>query len=119
MRVRVIKSITKELLIDRGYKEFVSGYERNTEEYVASYQKRFDDNQGIKYFITFDMYDFSCIRSDLGISFTCKVQFNTRDDNKPTFDVSYLVEVDTKIEDVEKFFDMMWVNMKCGYYELF
>ena len=103
--------ITKEQLIAAGYKPFM---QRNIKEYTESfYQKRFDDDKGKKYFITIAEYDFiSYPQVPYDFIYQPEGQFTS---NGVTFDVTMLGP--ETVEQMEQFFEKMWYNLGCDYYE--
>jgi len=111
--------VNKENLLNAGYKIYASPTSRNEPHYIESFEKRFDDEHGKKYFIHLDCWDLrSLAKFKKDVDFGAKTQFNN--ENGETFDVSYFVRTgETTIEDVEKFFENMWVKMECAYYEEF
>lgn len=115
--------ISKELLLESKYKEFDNGWQKrlHPDTYITSFQKRFDDKTGKKYFITLDLFDFSEFRKDYKDSWICDTQFyipkseGSHDDE--TFNVEYFIYQDTMIEMIEKFYEKIWVSIGCRYYE--
>jgi hypothetical protein len=113
--------ITEELLKKAGYKEFHSNW-KNSDCYIKSFQKRFDDELGKKYFITLDMYDYS--KRVLEYTFDCDSQMYIERDKKDgeykneiTFNVNYFVDCYSTIEEMEQFFEKIWLTMSCRHYE--
>ena len=122
------KTLTPEDWEAKGYKRFKSTIKPNV---AFGLQKRFDDETGKKYFITVWVYDneddYHSQFMNLPqwkdqfsrYSFQPDVQFER--DNTP-FDVTLYFrnsekwEV-TSIEYVEKFYEKMWKDMDCDYYE--
>lgn len=106
--------ITKENLLKSGYRAYKTNIKTNNECYVESYEKRFDDEKGKKYFIHYDCYDNRRLSKHITkIDFQAKAQFNT---NKETFNITYLIN-NTTIEDVEQFFEEIFKKMNCKHYE--
>jgi hypothetical protein len=103
--------LTKEALLAAGYNPFT---QKNIKEFTNSfYQKRFDDEKGKRYFITIAEYD----DRDLPVhfddfSYSPDTQFNS---NGVTFEIEMLTP--ESVEQMEAFFERMWADMKCDYYE--
>lgn len=108
-------TINKENLLNADYKIFKNGLFMNDETYLMSFEKRFDDEKGKKYFIHLNCRDFSNYNNKLGIRYDSEVQFNT---DGETFNVNYFINDDTTIEQMEKFYENLWETLKCDYYEL-
>lgn len=113
--------VNKELLPEAGYKEFVSPLYRNSELYISSFQKRFDDELGKKYFITVNTYDYTSINKDMGIKSEADSQFYIvrPDDSEITFNVQCFIDKDSTIDGMENFFSNIWTQMGCRHYERF
>ena len=115
------KTLTPEDWIAQGYKKFTS----NLKPHIAfGLQKRFDDDEGKRYFITVWVYDNSPFQDRYEgwakYSFQPDVQFTMEDGT--TFDVvcHHTNNVKwgvTSIDDVEAFFYNMWEKLGCQYYE--
>lgn len=108
--------LTNNDLIAAGYKPFT---QRNLKEFTNSfYQKRFDDENGKKYFITVAEYDNSKYLKEYinlsEFSYEADCQFVS---NGVTFNVDMLNP--ESIQQMEEFFEKMWYNLGCEYYELF
>ena len=103
--------ITKEQLIAAGYKPFK---QKGIKEYTESfYQKRFDDDKGKKYFITLSEYDYRTYHQvPYDFSYEPDVQFET---HGVTFNATMLSP--ESVEQMEIFFENMWYNLGCDYYE--
>ena len=120
--------LTPEDWIAKGYKKFTSNFKP-----LAAFglQKRFDDDNGKRYFITIWVYDHEdeYHKRFMGLpqwqqhfsryGFQPDVQFER--DNIP-FDVTLHFSNSeqwgvTSIEYVEKFYEKMWRDMACDYYE--
>ena len=113
--------LTPEDWIAKGYKQF-----KSTIKPLADFglQKRFDDENGKRYFITVWVYDNSAYMDRYEgwsmWSFQPDVQFKMEDGT--TFDVVYHHTNNTQwgvtsIDDVEAFFYNMWEKLGCQYYE--
>jgi hypothetical protein len=93
-------------------------YEDNIDTYSQGFwQKRFVDERGIKYHIEFYEYDYAQFRNHpiKDVSYEPRAQFNC--ENDVVFDVKYLPRNDDTIDSVEKFFESIFVQMNCIYYE--
>ena len=107
--------ITKENLLKSGYEVYKNNLKKINECYVESYEKRFDDKIGKKYFIHYDCYDNRHLSKHITkIDFQVEAQFNT---NKETFNITYFASNSTTIEDIEQFFEKMFTKMNCKHYE--
>ena len=113
--------ITEEILLKKGYKKFINSYVKDTESdtYACSYQKRFDDEIGKKYFITLDLHDcyyaLSIFTSEHIKLWSVNVQFYIQ--KEATFKVEYFIYDNTTIQMIEAFYEKLWGVMGCKYYE--
>ena len=106
--------LTREALLTAGYKLFT---QKNVKEFTNSfYQKRFDDGKGKRYFITIAEYDNRAYQDSHPMlpefSYSPDTQFNS---NGVTFNVEMFTP--ESVEQMEAFFERMWVQMGCDYYE--
>lgn len=106
--------LTREALLTAGYKPFK---QKNIKEFTNNfYQKRFDDGKGKRYFITIAEYDNRTYKDTHPMlpefSYSPDGQFEA---NGVTFNVEMLTP--KSVEQMEAFFERMWVDMKCDYYE--
>lgn len=106
--------LNKDQLLAASYKQFK---QRNIHEFTDSfYQKRFDDENGKKYFITIAEYDNRAYQDRhptiKDFSYAPESQFES---NGATFNVEMLSP--ESAEQMEAFFERMWVDTKCDYYE--
>jgi len=93
-------------------------YDSNVDAFSSGFwQKRFVDQRGIKYHIEFYEYDYGQFRTHpiKDVSYEPKAQFNK--ENDVVFNVAYLPMAGDTIESVEKFFESIFVQMNCTYYE--
>jgi len=115
--------ISIENLVANEYKQFSDNFKKNTDTYVCSYQKRFDNCKGKKFYITITVYDLSKINMSnkqwIGYNFSAEVQYNRMSDGRNTFNVKYMINNNTTIQEMEDFFDDIWVKMECNYYDIF
>lgn len=108
--------ITQQDLIAAGFKKF---NQKNIWKFTeTAWQKRFDDAKGKKYFITIAEYDNSMFPQLLEhrgqYTFTPETQFEA---NGVTFDVQ--MHSPKSIQEMLDFFESIWKNMSCDYYELY
>lgn len=106
--------ITSDQLLSAGYKPFT---QRNLKQYTTQfYQKRFDSSVGKKYFITIAEYANKEYQDRIpelpDFSYAPDSQFEA---NGVTFNVEMLQP--ESIEQMEKFFEDIWLRMGCDYYE--
>jgi hypothetical protein len=111
--------ISTENLRADNYKQFINDSKTAIGSYTCSYQKRFDDSDGIRYFITVNVYNPFYTSNPENIHFEATCNFNGMSNKIATFDVLYFVKTGATLEEMESFFNNMWVNMKCDYYEIF
>lgn len=108
--------LTKDQLLASGYKPFS---QRNLKQFTSQfYQKRFDDSVGKKYFITIAEYNNREHQDRIpqlkDFSYSSESQFEI---GTITFNVEMLTP--ESVEEMEAFFERMWVQMGCDYYERF
>lgn len=107
-------SITRESLLEHGYKAFT---QKSIKEYTDQhYQKCIRDERGKKYYITVSEWDNRQYQDRFKIddfSYEPDVQFT--DANGTTFNVEMLSP--KSVGEMEKFFDSLWYAMCCEYYE--
>jgi len=106
-------------LIDSGYKKF-RNHGFNLSDY--GYQKKFTDDKGVMYFITIWVYDYNKLQYSSTaiygrISFSPDIQFCIKDDM--TVNISYILNEDSKLSDLEKNVHDVWVYHGKPYYELY
>lgn len=106
--------INQENLIKAGYKQFNS-YLNQSRTYLASYQKKVRDENGIKYYITIAFYDLRELDKTAGIQFQAEAQFCLKDGF--TFEVSGFDNKEITIEELESFYGKIWDGMDCEYQE--
>ena len=109
-------------LLKRGYKIYKAN---SFDSYQKLFQKRFDDDKGIKYFITIEKYDFGYVKNSLHYNVTAQFHFEKERKCKCVnlqYSADFLPneyrEV-TSIEEFEQFFEDFFKIMKPEYYELF
>lgn len=107
--------INQENLVKAGYSQFKSGLNQHNDTYLESYQKSIRDDKGIKYFITIDFYDLSKYNDKLRVRFQTGTQFNLN--NGFTFNVDGLNNDKITITELEIFYEKIWSDMNCKYYE--
>ena len=109
--------ITPEVLAAAGYWRFTNNpLERHKPTYVASYQKRFDDEHGKRYFITFDEHHFDWPDGGDQISMECNAHM-TRDG--ATFELQSVQTFNSTLACLEAFVADVWEKLGCEYYERF
>jgi hypothetical protein len=113
MQVRVSKIRPEDLLI-AGYQVYKHPVPRDPDSYIASYQKRFDDQFGKKYFINIAF-------SRLSIPGHCDMEFMAAEVQFTRDGVVFNVETSATDMDslsaVEAFYESMWTTLCCSYYE--
>lgn len=117
--------INKDNLLAANYKSFDSSFEaqRYPEYYLESFQKRFDDDRGKKYYIT--LHALKDLKPDRTI-FAVDCQFNVpHGDQELTFNAELLLRKNpdypplTQIEEMEEFYENLWQRLNCKHYERF
>lgn len=104
-------------LIEYGYKKWIPNSRIDLFDY--SYQKRFDDDLGKKYFIDFQFYDYTKYYKDHGISVKASVTFNNDNEEPGKLDKPVWLDFDfNSIEQAETFVEVMWKASNSQYYEL-
>lgn len=103
-------------LTEHGYKKWIPNSRIDTFDY--SYQKRFDDDLGKKYFIDFQFYDYMRYYHDHGISVKASVTFNNDNEEPGKLDKPVWLDFDfSSIEQAETFVEVMWKASNSQYYE--
>ena len=126
--INEIRNAFEQEMIDNGYKVFKSEYNNS----LRGFQKRFDDEQGKKYFITIWHYNhaeqLNCPDLTIkGDSYTADSQFRFDKNGKDaTCNVEFWGDFTpneyrpvTTLQVVEDFFEEFWTKMKPDYYERF
>ena len=104
-------------LTEHGYKKWIPY--RRIDVFDYSYQKRFDDDLGKKYFIDFQFYDYTKYYKDHGISVKASVTFNNDNEEPGKLDKPVWLDFDfNSIEPAETFVEEMWKASNSQYYEL-
>ena len=104
--------------LDAGYKRYDRDF-LNKSDFLL--QKRFDDEAGKKYFIDIWVYEHSkqsYYRENLNIpavSFQPEVQF--RRDPDITMNVTFILNHDSTIAEIEQQFECLWLFLEKPYYE--
>ena len=107
-----------KLLEERGYHKYKPSH-FDSQYVVAKYQKRFDDENGKKYFLDVLEYDHSDLRqyniSDekYGHEFELYLTFGGEEDRP----MRVLMYCGWTIEQAEEMTEMMWKNLGANYYE--
>ncbi|MTH94866.1 hypothetical protein [Roseibium sp. RKSG952] len=110
-------TITSAILENAGYRQYNrSGtHVAGRDGFVALWQKRITDELGIRYFVNFTEWDFSyLLKKPVARSMWANVQFNLKDD--AVSDVSHSI-ANYSLEEVEGFFEKMWVEFGFEYYD--
>lgn len=108
--------LTEQDFLDAGYKRYNQSH--RSSDYML--QKRIDDEVGKKYFIDVYVYDWRKYKDrnpslqDFG--FAPEVQFRGFDDDKMTANVSFIVNDNSTIAEIEKEFEDMWEYLGKVYY---
>jgi len=106
--------------LDAGYKRY-DNYQYKSADFLL--QKRFDDSEGKKYFIDIWVYehskhDYYSRNSALpSVSFQPEVQF--RRDPEITINVTFILNQDSTIVEIEQQFECLWLFLEKPYYEKF
>lgn len=120
-----IENDFEQKLIDKGYNFFKDSWKGS----IKGIQKRFKDKLGTKYFITGYHYNFKKQFPEKNMSDLDKYTFDTqfrldRAGKDQTIDISYAADFleneyrpTTSIEEMEEFFEKMFITTKADYYE--
>lgn len=109
--------ITDSQLLSAGYKTFKSSIRSQA---TQGFQKRFDDDNGLKYYVTIWEYSNSEYKDQYAkgtlpdFSYAPDVQFERKG---VVFNVEVLLSQFNELEEVEAFVEELWVKMGCDYYE--
>lgn len=101
-------------ILNAGYKEY-KPTPFHSEGVTRCFQKRFDDEKGKKYFIDINKWEFPPhphTGEQIPESYEFETQFNKND--KP---MNITLFNRWEIEEVEQFFEEMWIKMNLDYYE--
>lgn len=115
-----------KLLLENGYGRYEDQFKRHKEfspeedAYKGSYQKCVRDDQGKKYFINIDTWDFAnsfARHQNLGreMSFMAHAQFTLPNGDNVNFE--YLSVGNKTIAEIEEWFAKTWSMYECRYYE--
>lgn len=110
--------LTTQDWLDTGYRRY-DGRNLNNADFLL--QKRFDDTEGKKYYIDVQVYEWEKYKSYgrnpalPSVSFQPEVQFQRQEDM--TLNVTFLMDENSTITDVEKEVEAMWVFLGKPYYE--
>lgn len=114
--------ITIETLLTHGFSRFVDSLKKEKQGtgYVESYQLKVQDEKGAKYFINVDVWDHRKILPHVKeLGFEAHTQFNGLSDEKNAFNVQLFIEPSTTIEYLLNFFETIFQQMNCDYYEAY
>jgi hypothetical protein len=104
-------------LMQAGYKFFRPSRMDAEKGYVGSYEKRFTDDNGIRYSLLVDVLSYEAANKE-HVAYAPKAQFRTlEDDDDLTFNIEMILNVGTTIDEMESFFERMWEKMELKYYE--
>lgn len=118
--------LNDQVLKDGGYQLFKDQFRRSKEltdsqdAYKGTWQKCIRDNEGKKYFINIEKWDFanSCFADrNLGRvpSFGANAQLTMA--NGDNFNVEYLSVGDKTLVEIEAWFEKQWKLNECNHYE--
>ena len=117
--------LTVQLLEKAGYKYFRDSTKPSplcfNDPYKGTWQKRFDDEKGKKYFINIEMWhfadsDFADRYKGVAPSFTSNTQFRSEEQ---TFNIELFHEESRTLEQIEAWFENVWKTVaNSAYYEL-
>jgi hypothetical protein len=107
--------INEQTLLANGYRTYRDSLKTDP-GYVISFQKRFDDETGKKYFINFDHFDFVFGNGNTVFSFSPHVQFSLGAE-RDHVNVAMHGRDDHTLEEVEAFFEKVWNQMGFDHYE--
>ena len=103
--------------LDAGYKRYDNHAYKNADFLL---QKRFDDSEGKKYYIDVWVYDNRCFEvftqnpSLPPWSYQPEVQFQRQEET--TLNITFLMNKDSTISDIEKEVEAIWVFLGKPYY---
>lgn len=108
--------ITPDILLKAGYRPFKDWSKAQSlkESHKGSYQKRFDDEHGKKYFINFTHTHFLFPETDIE-HMNASTQF---DRGEKVFNIENF-DNDQTLEEVEAFFEELFVKLELDYYETY
>lgn len=110
--------LTTQDWLDAGYRRW-DGSRLNNADFLL--QKRFDDAQGKKYYLdvwVYEWYKYASFHNHPGankVGFQPEVQFQRQEDM--TLNVTFLMNQDSTIQDVEQQAEKLWVFLGKPYYE--
>lgn len=110
--------LTVQNWLDAGYKKYYGNHLNNADFLL---QKRFDDEVGKKYFIDIWVYEHSkhsyyeANQNIPAVSFQPEVQF--RRDPDITMNVTFILNQDSTIAEIEQQFECLWLFLEKPYYE--
>ena len=107
--------MTDEYIIEKGYKEFEPSSLKNN-SISKCFQKRFDDENGKKYFITINKWDWTWThRDDMpDHSYELETQLYKKDTREP-IDMTFFSG--WEIDDTEEYLEKIWNTEMFDYYE--
>ena len=117
--------LSKANLEAAGFKPFMDSLKKMSmgKWYDSSWQKRVDDDTGIKYFVNVTVSSmplkFDDSNEEISFSHSPDVQFTTAGREAITFNVEMLPKHNLTISEMEEFFENMWVDMYVRHYEAY
>ena len=98
-----------------GYKQYSMGVSGSS---LFLLQKTIEDEEGIKYYISVDVFPAYPHEDPDTYHFQPMVQYRAgKKHSMPVVNMTYLVEPDTFVYGIEDFFEKAWKFMGCPYYE--
>ena len=108
--------LTEQDFINQGYKKFTQKFLNQAD---FGLQKLIKDEKGKKYYITVYVFDFSKFPGythEQRYSFQPDVQFKTQ--SGEYLNISMILNTDTDIPTIERYFEEIFEKMNIQYYEL-
>lgn len=109
--------ITVKQLENNGYKKYSDVFQHGREHYQGTYQKAFELNECIKFYLSIDVYHYE--QDDFRFSedirgntyFTARAKLN---DGTMSFNTEISVEKQS-LKEIEKWFCGLWKKLGCQY----
>ena len=110
--------LSTEELLERGYTQFIPNYQFKSKDIELCYQKRFNDKNGKKYFITINKWRaFTMVNgTTIPSNFEYEVQLYSKNEHEP---LDLLFHSDWTLDRVEKYMEQLWNTGLFDYYEMF
>jgi hypothetical protein len=107
--------LTRESFKKNGYKQYPVPMSRSA---LFLLQKTIEDDAGVKYYISVDVFPAYPHEDPYTYHFQPMVQYRAGKKHfMPVVNMTYLVESDTFVYDIEDFFEKAWKFMGEPYYE--